>query len=68
MLFRSVPVPEILVPVDPTAAGDAFNAAYLAARLSGTIPVDAAGAAHRLAGSVIRHPGSLLPRNTVGMH
>ena len=63
-----VPVPEVVVPIDPTAAGDAFNAAYLAARLSGTIPVDAAGAAHRLAGNVIRHPGSLLPRSSGGMH
>jgi 2-dehydro-3-deoxygluconokinase len=63
-----VPVPEVLVPIDATAAGDAFNAAYLAARLSGTIPVEAAGAAHRLAGNVIRHPGSLLPRTAAGMH
>ncbi len=63
-----VPVPEVLVPVDPTAAGDAFNAAYLAARLSGTIPAEAAQAGHRLAGNVIRHPGSLLPRTATGMH
>jgi 2-dehydro-3-deoxygluconokinase len=63
-----VPVPEVLVPVDATAAGDAFNAAYLAARLSGTVPVQAAGAAHRLAGHVIRHPGALMPRSSAGMH
>ncbi|HUC50363.1 MAG TPA: sugar kinase [Xanthobacteraceae bacterium] len=63
-----VPVPEVLAPIDATAAGDAFNAAYLAARLSGTIPADAADAAHRLAGNVIRHPGSLLPRSAAGMH
>ena len=63
-----MPVPEVLVPVDVTAAGDAFNAAYLAARLSGTVPVDAVGAAHRLAGNVIRHPGALVPRSGAGMH
>ena len=45
-----VPVPEVVVPVDTMAAGDSFNAAYLAARLSGDGPSAAAGAAHRLAG------------------
>jgi 2-dehydro-3-deoxygluconokinase len=27
-----IPVPEVVVPVDTTAAGDSFNAAYIAAR------------------------------------
>ena len=63
-----VPVPEVLVPVDATAAGDGFNAGYLAARLSGSDATQAAGAAHRLAGNVIRHPGALAPRTAVAMH
>jgi 2-dehydro-3-deoxygluconokinase len=63
-----VPVPEILVPVDPTAAGDGFNAGYLAARLSGSGPLQAASAAHRLAGSIISHAGALLPRAAAAMH
>jgi 2-dehydro-3-deoxygluconokinase len=63
-----VPVPEVLVPVDATAAGDGFNAGYLAARISGSDPAQAASAAHRLAGSVIRHPGALLPRAAAVMH
>src|ERR1700677_2017466 len=63
-----VPVPEVTVPVDATAAGDGFNAGYLAARLSGSDPAQAAGAAHRLAGNVIRHPGALMPRTAAAMH
>ena len=57
-----VPVPQIVVPIDTTAAGDSFNAAYLAARFSGEAPVSAAASAHRLAGEVIRHPGAIMSR------
>jgi 2-dehydro-3-deoxygluconokinase len=63
-----VPVPEVVVPIDTLAAGDSFNAAYIAARLSGDGPHVAAAAAHRLAGQVIRHPGAIMPRAAAVMH
>ncbi len=63
-----VPVPEVVVPVDPMAAGDSFNAGYIGARLSGAGPSVAAAAAHRLAGQVIRHRGAIMPRTTEAMH
>ncbi len=46
--------------VDATGAGDSFNGAYLAARLQGADPVEAAEAAHRVAGVVIGHRGALV--------
>jgi 2-dehydro-3-deoxygluconokinase len=46
--------------VDATGAGDSFNGAYLAARLDGALPAEAAAAAHRVAAVVIRHPGALV--------
>ncbi|MCC6468941.1 MAG: sugar kinase [Alphaproteobacteria bacterium] len=59
-------VPESAVtPVDTTAAGDSFNAAYLAARLNGVAPIEAARAGHRLAAAVIRHPGAIIPRRAM---
>lgn len=65
---ESVPVPEVVVPVDATAAGDGFNAAYLAARLAGRSGPDAVQAAHHLAGQVIRHRGAITPRSDAAMH
>jgi len=47
--------------VDTTAAGDSFAAAYLAARLAGTAPMEAAQAGHLLAGAVVGHRGAIIP-------
>jgi 2-dehydro-3-deoxygluconokinase len=64
----AVPVPEVVVPVDPSAAGDSFNAGYLAARIEGRGIIEAAQAAHRLAGQVIRHRGAIAPRAGAAVH
>lgn len=48
--------------VDTTAAGDSFAAAYLAARLRGQSPGQAAQDGHRLAGIVVGHAGAIIPR------
>ena len=54
-----------VVPVDTSGAGDAFDAGYLAARIAGQPPADAARFGHRLAGETIRHPGAIPPRAAV---
>jgi 2-dehydro-3-deoxygluconokinase len=51
--------------VDTTAAGDSFAAAYIAARLAGADPIDAARVGHRLAGIVVCHPGAIIPRSAM---
>lgn len=51
--------------VDTTAAGDSFNAAYIAARLSGSATVEAARAGHLLAGAVVCHPGAIIPADAM---
>lgn len=65
---RHVPVPEAIEPVDMQAAGDAFNAGYIAARLRGEAALEAATQAHLLAAQVIRHRGALLPRSDGAVH
>ena len=60
-----VPVQTAIVPVDTTAAGDAFNAGYLAGRIAGMPPEPAASQGHRLAGAVIQHRGAIIPRSAM---
>lgn len=57
-----IPVPTSPVePLDTTAAGDSFNGGYLAARLAGQGPVDAARAGNAIAGRVVLHSGAIVP-------
>ena len=51
--------------VDTTAAGDSFAAAYIAARLAGADPIEAARMGHRLASVVVCHAGAIIPRSTM---
>ncbi|SMC27911.1 2-dehydro-3-deoxygluconokinase [Andreprevotia lacus DSM 23236] len=48
--------------VDTCAAGDSFAAGYLAARLHGLALPAAAAQGHLLAGTVIQHPGAIMPQ------
>jgi 2-dehydro-3-deoxygluconokinase len=49
--------------VDATAAGDSFNAGFLAATLRGEDPLQAAKLGHRCAAIVIGHHGAIVPRD-----
>ena len=60
-----VAVERPVTPVDTTAAGDSFNAGYLAARLKSAGPAVAARSGHRLAGEVVRHRGAIIPREAM---
>jgi 2-dehydro-3-deoxygluconokinase len=52
--------PAPVTPVDTTAAGDSFNAGFLAARAGGAGLREAVAAGSALAGRVILHPGALV--------
>jgi 2-dehydro-3-deoxygluconokinase len=57
-----VPATKVEHVADTTGAGDSFNAGYLAGRLGGGAPVDAAALAARVAGCVVQHSGAIIPR------
>lgn len=54
--------PPMAQPVDTSGGGDSFNGAYLAARITGSSPVEAAREGLALAARVVEHPGALITR------
>jgi 2-dehydro-3-deoxygluconokinase len=56
----ALPAPAVKVK-DTSGAGDAFTGAYLAGRLGGATPVDAARAALKIASRVVTYPGAIVP-------
>lgn len=56
-----IPAVTVETPVDTTGAGDSFNGGYLAARLAGLEPAEAARRAHRVAAAVVQVRGALAP-------
>ena len=60
---RVIPPPAVLLPVDTSGAGDAFNAGYLGARMNGTDIDEAIGEGHRLAGWCVMRPGAIPGRD-----
>lgn len=63
--YESVPAVHVEHPVDTTGAGDSFNGGYLAARLLGHAPADAARRAHQVAAAVVQVRGALAPFETL---
>ena len=48
-------------PIDTTGAGDSFNGTYLACRIQGVTPENAAKQAHTIAAQVVAHKGAVIP-------
>lgn len=59
--IRALPAMARVTPVDTTGAGDSFNGGYLAARLAGAGPEEAARQGHAVALRVVGHRGALMP-------
>lgn len=59
-LTEMVPAMKVMA-IDTTGAGDSFNGGYLAGRLAGREPAEAARCGHAVAAAVVQVPGALAP-------
>ena len=60
-----VPARKLEAVLDTTAAGDSFNAAYLAGRLTGMTAEESVMLAHRIAATVTQHRGAIVPSGVI---
>ena len=65
---RIVPVERVEQVIDTTAAGDAFNGGYMAARLAGRKPVESASYGAKVAATVITYPGAIISSDAFTNH
>lgn len=63
--LKTVSIAPITHVVDTTSAGDSFNGAYLGARLQGENITAAVNIAASVAGTVIQHPGAIIPQSAM---
>lgn len=63
-----VPVERVNDVIDTTAAGDAFNGGYLAARLADKNPVDSTSYGAKVAATVITYPGAIISHSAFTHH
>lgn len=59
--LKKVVPPKVTRVVDTTAAGDAFNAGFIAAHLTGSNLEESCRFGHQVACAVVQHPGAIIP-------
>lgn len=63
--WQQVPTEAVATPVDTSAAGDSFNAGFLAAWLRGRPAATAAAIGNAVAGRVVQYRGTIIPREAL---